>query len=114
MLSIIDLRCRGKMKSLRTSLVVVMLLLTILVGSTPTSANEYLLGVGDVLRMSVWGHSDLTTEVSVRPDGYITFPLVGDLWAVDKTPRQLSAELQELLAEFVVNPQVTVIVSQFR
>ena len=102
------------MKSLRTSLVVVMLLLTILVGSTPAGANEYLLGVGDVLRMSVWGHSDLTTEVSVRPDGYITFPLVGDLWAVDKTPRQLSAELQELLAEFVVNPQVTVIVSQFR
>ena len=102
------------MKKLRTGLVVTILLLVLMVGYNPVKANEYLLGVGDVLRMSVWGHSDLTTEVAVRPDGYITFPLVGDLWAVDKTPRQLSSELQELLSEFVVNPQVTVIVSQFR
>lgn len=102
------------MKNLRTGLVVALLLLTVFMGQAPLQANEYLLGVGDVLLMSVWGHNDLTTEVAVRPDGYITFPLVGDLWAVDKTPRQLSAELQNLLAEFVVDPQVTVIVSKFR
>lgn len=95
-------------------MVVGVLLLLIAAGSTQGLANEYLLGVGDVLRISVWGHSELTTEVSVRPDGYITFPLVGDHWAVDKTPRQLSAEIQAILGEFVVNPQVTVIVSQFR
>ncbi len=102
------------MKSLRTSMVVGVLLLLIAAGSTQGLASEYLLGVGDILRISVWGHSELTTEVSVRPDGYITFPLVGDHWAVDKTPRQLSAEIQAILGEFVVNPQVTVIVSQFR
>ena len=91
-----------------------MLLLLIIAGSVQGLASEYLLGVGDVLRISVWGHGELTTEVSVRPDGYITFPLVGDHWAVDKTPRQLSSEIQAILGEFVVNPQVTVIVSQFR
>ncbi len=90
------------------------LLLAILIWSVPGGANEYLLGVGDVLRISVWGHTELTTEVSIRPDGYLTFPLVGDHWAVDKTPRQLTAEIQEILAEFVVAPQVTIIVSQFR
>lgn len=95
-------------------MVVGVLLLLIAAGSTQGLASEYLLGVGDILRISVWGHSELTTEVSVRPDGYITFPLVGDHWAVDKTPRQLSAEIQAILGEFVVNPQVTVIVSQFR
>jgi len=102
------------MKRLWTGIVVSMLFVAILMGSVPVGASEYLLGVGDVLRISVWGHSDLTTEVAVRPDGYITFPLVGDHWAVDKTPRQLTAELQEILTDFVVEPQVTIIVSQFR
>lgn len=102
------------MNKLRTSLIATLLLLAILTCAIPAAAREYLLGVGDVLRISVWGHADLTTEVAVRPDGYLTFPLVGDLWAVDKTPRELGAELQELLSEFVVKPQVTVIVTQFR
>lgn len=90
------------------------LLLAVLVCGAPGDANEYLLGVGDVLRISVWGHTELTTDVAIRPDGYLTFPLVGDHFAVDKTPRQLGAELQAILGEFVINPQVTVIVNQFR
>lgn len=102
------------MKSPRTSLSLILFLVVIFLTTVPSEANEYLLGVGDVLRISVWGHTELTTEVTIRPDGYLTFPLVGDHWAVDKTARQLSNELQEILAQFVVNPQVTVIVSQFR
>ncbi len=102
------------MERFRTSMVMGLLLLVLLACSTPGEANEYLLGVGDVLRISVWGHTELTTDVAIRPDGYLTFPLVGDHWAVDKTPRQLSAELQAILGEFVINPQVTVIVNQFR
>lgn len=102
------------MKKLGTSLVSALVLLTLVTFVTPVAASEYTLGVGDVLRISVWGHSDLTTEVAVRPDGYLTFPLVGDLWAVDKTPPQVAAELQTLLSEFIVKPQVTVLVTQFR
>ena len=90
------------------------LLLAVLVCGAPGDANEYLLGVGDVLRISVWGHTELTTDVAIRPDGYLTFPLVGDHFAANKTPRQLGAELQAILGEFVINPQVTVIVNQFR
>lgn len=98
----------------KLSLVLAVMLLASAVWSLVAGAAEYTLGVGDVLRITVWGHADLATEVAIRPDGYLTFPLVGDLWAVDKTPRQISSELQNMLAEFIVNPQVTVIVSQFR
>ncbi len=102
------------MKQLRKGITAAILLFVVLALSIPSGAQEYLLGVGDMLRISVWGHSELTTEVVVRPDGYLTFPLVGDHWALDKTARELTAELEEILADFVVNPQVTVIVSQFR
>jgi polysaccharide export outer membrane protein len=102
------------MKNLGTSVVSALILLVVAGGLLPTQASEYTLGIGDVLRITVWGHADLTTEVAVRPDGYLTFPLVGDIWAVDKTPRQISGELQTLLSEFIVKPQVTVIVTQFR
>lgn len=102
------------MKKLGTSMRFALVVLAVALCILPAAANEYTLGVGDVLRITVWGHADLTTEVAVRPDGYLTFPLVGDVWAVDKTPRQVAAELQTLLAEFIVNPQVTVIVTQFR
>ena len=95
-------------------MVLAVLVLALMAAGAPAGAGEYTLGVGDVLRITVWGHADLTTEVAVRPDGYLSFPLVGDLWAVDKTPREVRAELQSLLAEFIVKPQVTVIVTQFR
>lgn len=78
------------------------------------SAQNYELGTGDVLQISVWGHSELTTQIEVRPDGYITFPLVGDQYAVGKTPNQLATIIQTELANYVVDPQVTVLVHQFR
>lgn len=103
------------MNKQRTNTVVGLLLVILtLVASGTSLANEYLLGVGDVLQISVWGHTELATEVVVRPDGYLTFPLVGDHFAVDKTTRELALELQTVLADYVVKPQVTVIVSQFR
>jgi len=102
------------MKKLGTAITAALMLFVLLVGVLPGQAQEYLLGVGDVLRISVWGHAELTTEVAVRPDGYLTFPLVGDHMAVGKSARQLSQELEAILADYVVNPRVTVIVSQFR
>jgi len=100
------------MKKFGTSVVLALVIIAAVCWLIPAMAKEYTLGIGDVLQISVWGHPDLTTEVAVRPDGYLTFPLAGDVWAIDKTPRQISAEL--LLSEFIVNPQVTVLVSQFR
>lgn len=77
-------------------------------------AETYKLGVGDVLQISVWGHNELTTVVEVRPDGFITFPLVGDLFAVDKTTAELAGEIETALGQFVIEPHVTVLVREFR
>ena len=52
--------------------------------------------------------------MEVRPDGFITFPLVGDLQAVGKTTQELAAEIQQKLRSYVIDPHVTVLVREFR
>ena len=79
------------MKNARTSLSLILLLVFVFLVAIPSEATEYLLGVGDVLRISVWGHAELTTEVAIRPDGYLTFPLVGD-HVIDICPLLVLAE----------------------
>ena len=79
--------------------------------ATATTA-DYVIGVEDQLSVSVWKEPDLTKTVSVRPDGKITVPLVGDLQASGKTPRQISQALTESLARYIRDPIVTVTVEQ--
>ena len=73
----------------------------------------YKIGQGDALDISVWQHSELDKKVIVRPDGCISFPLVGDIDAVGQTPPQLASHLKENLSRLIRDPQVTVIVSGF-
>lgn len=93
------------------------LLLTIVFLAWPALAlasETYQLGPGDVLQVSVWGHEELNRTVKVRPDGKISFPFVGDL-VVDKlTPEEVRERLTTQLAEYILNPQVTVAVQEFR
>jgi polysaccharide export outer membrane protein len=74
-------------------------------------SEEYRIAPGDVLQVFVWREPDLSREVRVRTDGLVTVPLVGDLPAVNKTPRGLAAELAQALAKFITTPNVTVTVS---
>ena len=78
------------------------------------SPTPYRLGPGDVLAISVWGHADLAATVEVRPDGYVAFPLVGELRVDGLTPGQLAQELARRLSEYVREPRVTVSLQQFR
>jgi polysaccharide export outer membrane protein len=80
--------------------------------STPVQGGDYLIGVEDVLSLSVWKQPDLSKLVNVRPDGKITVPLMGELQASGKTPMQLSASIAEGLAKFVGEPIVTITVEQ--
>lgn len=77
---------------------------------TPERLDEFVLGVEDRLSISVWREPDLARIVAVRPDGKITFPLVGDVQAAGRAPRQLTDELTKLLARFIKEPVVTVVV----
>lgn len=73
--------------------------------------NEYMIGIGDALQVSVWRNPDLSVAVMVRPDGKISVPLVGDLRVDGKSTADLSAEIETKLADFIRNPKVTVIVT---
>lgn len=75
--------------------------------------ETYVIGAGDGLQVFVWGHDDLSTTVSVRPDGNISTPLVEDMRAAGRTPTELARAIEEVLAEYVRSPTVTIIVQQF-
>ena len=74
--------------------------------------SGYRLGPADVIQVFVWKEPDLSTTVTVRPDGRITLPLAGELTAADKTPKQLEEELATRLSEYIDTPLVTVIVKE--
>lgn len=75
-------------------------------------AGDYVIGEGDGLDISVWGVRDLNVSVTVRPDGKITIPGLGDVKASGFTPKGLQDDLQERLKELVKSPIVTVTVRQ--
>lgn len=76
------------------------------------SAAEYVIGVDDVLNIIVWRNDAFTRTVRVRPDGKITLPLVNDVTASGVTPTELRRTVTTLLAEFVENPRVSIIVEE--
>ncbi|WP_231940912.1 XrtA/PEP-CTERM system exopolysaccharide export protein [Acidihalobacter aeolianus] len=79
-----------------------------------TSVPIYRIGPGDELQIYVVDHPNLSTTVPVRPDGRISIPLVQNMQAEGETPSELSANLEKALAQYVRNPDVTVIVRSFQ
>lgn len=78
-----------------------------------TPGSDYLIGPGDQLQVFVFNHPELSVSVPVRPDGYVSTPLVEDIQAVGKTPTQLARDMEVKLAEYVRSPTVNVIVTSF-
>jgi polysaccharide export outer membrane protein len=76
------------------------------------TAGDYVIGPGDVLQVFVWKEPDLTRDITVRVDGKITVPLLGDLEASGRTPQQLGTDLSKALGKFLASPQVSVGVAQ--
>jgi polysaccharide biosynthesis/export protein len=80
-----------------------------------TSANEnFIIGAGDVLAINVWKEEQLTRVVPVRSDGRISLPLVGEIQASGRTPKELESELRTKLKDYVSEPEVTVIVQEIK
>jgi polysaccharide export outer membrane protein len=76
--------------------------------------NKYAIGAEDVLYVQVWREPDFTRQVSVRPDGKITMPLIGDVQAAGMTPLALTNDLKDKVGKYVQNPEVTVTVMDVR
>ena len=75
---------------------------------------DYLIGPNDILNIHVWREPELTRDVTVTPDGRITFPLIGNIMAQGKTVTELKEIITEKLKNFVTAPEVTVIVNESR
>jgi polysaccharide biosynthesis/export protein len=79
-----------------------------------TNTSEYVIGAGDTLGISVYQAPELSVpSVPVRPDGRISMPLIPDILAAGKTPTELSREITSRLKEYVKDPIVTVMVTNF-
>jgi len=71
--------------------------------------EKYQLGPEDVIEISVWKEPDLTKQIAIRPDGKISYPLIGEVQAAGKTVKELREEISKRLEKFVTDAQVTVI-----
>lgn len=81
----------------------------------PAHAGEpaaYEIQPGDVLAISVWKETDLQSEVLVRPDGGLSFPLVGELNANGMSIDALRSRIADGLKKFIPDPVVTVTLRQ--
>ncbi|HTO13774.1 MAG TPA: SLBB domain-containing protein [Candidatus Binatia bacterium] len=77
-------------------------------------AQEYTIGPGDVLRITVWGQEDLSKEYPVTLEGRVPFPLIGNVQAAGLTTTQLARKIRDLLEkDYLVNPQVLVAVKEY-
>jgi polysaccharide export outer membrane protein len=89
-------------------------------GTTPGSAAvtsaplpaDYVIGPEDVLGIIFWRDQDMTGDVTVRPDGMVTLPLIGDMSAAGMTPDALRMQIQTAAAKYVQDPSVTIVVRQ--
>lgn len=88
---------------------IVSLLFTVcLLISLPCMAEEYIMNAGDHMQIQVMGHEDLSSTYVARTDGKFEYPLIGSVDITGKTVEGLTGELKVRLAEYIVNPQITI------
>ena len=80
-------------------------------GAQP-AVPEYRIGPGDVLNIEVWKDAALSRQVTVLPDGQISFPLIGELTAGDRTVAELKKEIESKISRYVPDSPLTVEVRQ--
>ena len=85
-------------------------------GALGASGGEgaYTLGPGDAIEIVVVGDKDLSRTITVKPDGAIDLPLVGEVTAAGRTTSQLAAELVKRYSKYLIAPSITVQVHEFR
>jgi protein involved in polysaccharide export with SLBB domain len=83
--------------------------------SEPAAVDEYRLAAGDRVKITVFGHEDLSGEFDVNPTGQISMPLIDEIPAAGQTPRGLEdAIVQALQPDYLKHPNVRVEVLSYR
>ena len=80
--------------------------------TSPPPLDSYVIGIEDVIRVSMPDHPELSAEVPVRPDGRISLPLLDEVLAAGLTPAELKQSLLEGYRSFVTVPNVSVMVTE--
>jgi polysaccharide export outer membrane protein len=81
---------------------------------TNIATSQFTLGAADVIRVNVWKNNDLSQTVTVGPDGFVSLPLLGEVYVAGQTADQLAHSLTTRLTSYVVSAQVTVSVVEIR
>jgi polysaccharide export outer membrane protein len=79
---------------------------------SPGLPSGYVVGAQDVLSIVFWRDKDMSTDVTVRPDGKISLPLLNDVEAAGFTPEQLRVRLIEAASKYIEDPNATVLVKE--
>ena len=74
--------------------------------------TEFLLGSEDQIEINVWKNPDLSRITLIRPDGYVSMPIIGDVHAAGLTAEALAAQITERLKGYIQNPSVSVNVKE--
>lgn len=76
--------------------------------------KEYVLFPGDQVEVMVWRNAEVSRTVTIRPDGFISLPLLQDVQASGLTPKELAQNVAKSYSGRLLNPEVTVIPTQMR
>jgi polysaccharide biosynthesis/export protein len=77
---------------------------------SPAAGHDYQISPGDILQITVWKEEGMDQKVAVRPDGGISFPLIGDTQVEGKTVDQIQQEVTQRLSKYIPEPVVNVTV----
>lgn len=109
---------RGKTMKIANRLVFIVFFASITVFTVEyaiaDSGQKYVIGNGDVIEISVWTHPELSKEVAVRTDGWISLPLIGEVQVSGADPEILSKRVRAKLIAYIKDPKVSVSVNQIK
>lgn len=96
-------------------LIVTFCLLSVGAASAEPTLSDYLVGDGDVLKITVYDNPDLDTVIRINTDGSIQFPLIGRVDLSGMTVAQATKQIETMLADgYLINPQVSIFIQEYR
>ena len=102
------------MRDIRYLFVLTALAATLLTGRAAL-AQDYILGGGDLLKITVYQNEDLTTETRISGNGMISVPLIGKMKVAGQTPGDVEQKIVQKLAQgYIIDPHVTVFVEEYK
>lgn len=107
----------GKFSFMKKTALFVLSMLLVMAAAMPSIslAQDYVLGEGDLIKITVYENDDLTTQARVSGDGVVNFPLIGARKVGGKTVGFVEDEIEKLLADgFIINPHVTIFIIEYR